>query len=88
MTNKEAIYFLNDIKEPGMFPVMKEEYKEALEMAVKALEKQIPKKIIYTTRCGYCENVTVYRCPACKTDVTGSSLYCWKCGQALDWSEE
>lgn len=44
MTNEEAIYCLNDIKDPDMFPVTKEEYKEALDMAIEALEKQIPKK--------------------------------------------
>ena len=44
MTNEEAIEFLIDIKEPNMFPVTKEEYKEALDMAILALKKQIPKK--------------------------------------------
>ena len=84
MTYEEAIYFLNDIKEPDMFPVTKEEYKEALEMAVKALEKQIPKKLIHIIRN---EKVVGYRCPACTANAVGSGFYCWYCGQALDWSE-
>ena len=62
MTNEEAIYFLNDIKEPDMFPVTKEEYKEALEMAVKALEKQIPKKAIEAKNIYPPEQ---FECPVC-----------------------
>nr|DAL11116.1 MAG TPA_asm: ribosome, girodazole, girolline, antibiotic complex, 50S [Caudoviricetes sp.] len=49
----------------------------AYDMAIKALEKQIPKKAgsIYKGD---------YKCPSCKT-LVGSSPYCRYCGQALDW---
>ena len=62
---------------------------EALDDAIKALEKQIPKKIIR-------ENYWIERlCPNCKEDLErlendGDSImteYCPYCGQAIDWSE-
>lgn len=59
------------------------EYREALELAVKALEKQIPKKpIIYpgTNRAD---------CPICIKTVRGIGKpfgkHCAGCGQKLDW---
>lgn len=51
----------------------------AYEKAIKALEKQIPKKPVEA------RNAIV--CPTCKT-LVGSSPYCRYCGQALDWGEE
>lgn len=51
----------------------------AYNMAIKALEKQIPKKPVEV------RNEIV--CPTCKT-LVGSSLYCRYCGQALDWGDE
>lgn len=64
---------------------------EALDIAIEALEKQIPKKVEYER--GYINNgFTKYRmakCPNC--DRWRSSrdeiIYCSKCGQRLDWSE-
>ena len=60
---------------------------EALEMAIEALEKQIPKKPV--------GKYTSYKCPVCGRRVRsgkGSSSrridhYRQKCGQAIDWSE-
>ena len=60
---------------------------EALEIAVLALEKQIPKKpvtekdkVIFGIVCG--------RCPYCDSAVySTTNLYCHNCGQALDWSD-
>ena len=60
---------------------------EALNMAIEALEKQIPKKpvtekdkVIFGIVCG--------RCPECDNAVySTTNLYCHKCGQALDWSD-
>ena len=61
----------------------------ALDMAVEALEKQIPKK------CETREGRMVYRCPSCGKWFVGSVDYmiyfdlgprfCSICGQALDW---
>ena len=59
---------------------------EALEMAKKAVEKQIPKKAKNIT-------TTVYykqgRCPNCNALLKNTiNIFCSDCGQALDWSDE
>ena len=63
--------------------------KTALEMAIQALEKQVPKKPIVKTSyiCGkkyYCSECKHYICADCNT----KKSYCSNCGQALDWSDE
>lgn len=58
---------------------------EALHMAIEALEKQIPKKLIIigTEKC----------CPVCEEEICSEGDdgnygdYCSGCGQALDWSD-
>lgn len=61
----------------------------ALNMAVKALEKQIPKKPKYKPKK---EGLitTNYKCPSCgcrRLGHTKEIAYCPDCGQALDWSD-
>jgi formate dehydrogenase maturation protein FdhE len=51
----------------------------ALTTAIKALEKQIPKKV-KNKQCDY------GICPVCGHSFFGGMEYCSKCGQALDWS--
>ena len=61
---------------------------KSLEMAIEALEKQIPKKPIKTQDI---EGITYFYCCKCSRVVGGKSykfLYCPKCGQKLDWSVE
>ena len=61
---------------------------EALNMAVKALEKQIPKTVTHEATLAKC-----YTCPNCnnvvdKFDKYGVRItyeYCIYCGQRLDW---
>lgn len=88
MTCKEAHKFL-EIKQQEM-TIKRHLYNEqAIEingLAIEALEKQIPKKpvtekdkVIFDIVCG--------RCPECDSAVySTTNLYCHKCGQALDWS--
>lgn len=69
---------------------------EALNMAVDALEKQIPKKPDYEAD-GYDENgILIYDraiCPNCENDDFEYDInnwgckFCPDCGQALDWSD-
>ena len=67
-------------KEPHAFYIT-----EALKMAVKALEKQMPKMVIM--------NEDECLCPACSFDMMGvwdypdvkDPNYCPECGQALKW---
>lgn len=80
MTNEEAIHRITDhnrvhhLSEPrGVYIT------EALQMAIEALERQIPKKPnIYNKFERYCE---------CGAIVKTYQNYCYDCGQALDWSD-
>ena len=69
--------------------------KEALEFAVKAVEKQIPKKVIreFKSIGGAITCFETSVCPICEMDFyiddLGQTMYCDfcpDCGQALDWS--
>ena len=70
-----------------------EDYKQALELGVKALEKQIPKKPVYEGD-GYADGHLVYDtwiCPLCEKryEVDYDDYdYCPDCGQKIDWSDE
>lgn len=61
--------------------------KEAEEIIISALEKQIPKK---PNTHGYREgreiNTISYTCPICNKHI-GRDVYCKHCGTALDWSD-
>ena len=76
MTESEAIKVLNMIEAHGPLPTM------AKEMAINALEKQIPKKPKTDDR------YVMYICPWCNDFVKVSHNYCQNCGQKLDWSEQ
>ena len=93
MTESEAII---QFKERLNIPDYKEqipEYYEAMEMAIKALEKQIPKK-------PDCIEDKMYCCPVCDNNLmhkwikyptrlmpkTEGLPHCMSCGQAIDWS--
>ncbi len=60
---------------------------EALDMAIEALEKQIPKKVILGD-----DEQDYIRCPKCNLELMSMDWYdhfkcnyCEDCGQALDW---
>ena len=62
---------------------------EKVNLALEALEKQIPKKPIHMHK--------NYYCPICKEDgwmlwddaiPNDMDEYCGKCGQAIDWSDD
>ena len=62
---------------------------EVFDMAIEALEKQIPKKPIkinetYVVERG--EWVADYECPSCGNPYADDS-YCSCCGQKLDWGD-
>ena len=87
MTNGEAleqikknIWFKED-----MLKKHKElrDYKEAVDLAMQALEKQIPKPVVQST-----DDCT--RCPVCGgyVGIDIEEIYCPVCGQALDWVDE
>lgn len=53
----------------------------ARELAISALEKQIPKKPIWNKN-----NESRCCCPNCEEELYVENHHC-KCGQALDWSD-
>lgn len=73
MTNEEAI---KTIKHGCIY--RDKRGGEALEVAVKALEKQIPKKPSETDKA---------RCIHCACVVKRDERFCKNCGQALDWRD-
>lgn len=96
MTNEEAYEHFIDrlaaIKIHGGFGA---EYIEATEVAIQAIEKQIPKKPRFG---GLNPNYSpfdgspskIYCCPTCDMInlTSGRPKYCEGCGQAIDWTEE
>lgn len=61
---------------------------EAFELAISALEKQIPKKPnIHGFREGREINTISYTCPNCTKHI-GRENFCKHCGQALLWESE
>lgn len=67
-------------------------FENAYGIAIKALEKQIPKKPYHISQVDDDDNANV-ECPACHatTDYAVNVIkrgHCWKCGQLLDWSDE
>lgn len=84
MTYEEAIKILTELK-----PIPVDGFKiiaKAYDLAIEALEKQIPKKP-RETRCAL-------MCSSCGHKITEKGckklnrLYCKKCGQAIDWSDD
>ena len=58
-----------------------------LKVAIKALEKQIPKKPnIHGYREGREINAISYTCPVCNNHI-GRDNFCKHCGNAIDWSD-
>ena len=54
----------------------------ALQMAIEALEKQIPKKPIEPGSLSL-----FYKCPICKKSVNDHARYCAVCGYKLNWAD-
>ena len=82
MTNEEAII---DIRE-NIQPIIGG---KSLDIAISALEKQIPKKPILDTI--FPSGVKWWRCPVCNKIIVGCianrpQKYCSNCGQALDFN--
>ena len=87
MAYEEAIKNINALNavcgQKGLYDA---EFESALELAILALEKQIPKKPLHMHK--------NYYCPICKEDgwmlwddaiPNDMDKYCGKCGQAIDW---
>lgn len=90
MTNEEGIKFYKDFI--SLCP--ENPYKEAGELSIIALEKQIPKKatiLPIKAQIGKNEFVSYVQCPNCKSAIIKThekKKHCCFCGQHLDWSDE
>ena len=78
MTNKEAIRILKNIKEDNYNYVIT----GAMEVAIKAVKKQIPKKLEYVAIENEGHNIC---CMLCGEEIYRISKFCPECGQAIDW---
>lgn len=94
MTREEAIEVLKDWD--GYFiGHSSDDVNEALEIAIEAINKQIP-QAVYLTGDGEWDGQIVYdtaRCQSCgftidESDSDWEANYCPECGQRLKWFEE
>jgi len=97
MTNREAIETLRANYPDACF----EQLREAVDKAISALEKQIPKKPIRIDKnkefdgnwkkvCPWCGRILIERITTSEKSyprLYNYSGYCW-CGQAIDWEDE
>ena len=93
MTESEAVEKLKNMRlfmqiedENNDCKFTEDDYK-ANEIAIQALEKQIPKKPVKSEN-QVARYVNTYYCPICNLGITGTNIakWCYHCGQKLDWS--
>ena len=89
MTASEAIKMLQIQKPAYGCKEYQKPLMYAYEMAIQALEKQIPKKPIKSEN-QVVRYVNTYYCPTCELGITGTNIakWCYHCGQKIDWSDE
>lgn len=82
MTESEAIETIQFDLEIGG-EIQSQVMHDAIDVAIQALEKQIPKKPDFT------EDKEFALCPCCNgKGLLDKQKYCDNCGQKLDWSDE
>ena len=93
MTENEAIKELHEIRPRG--GIIPQKRAEAIDVAINALEKQIPKKPIeYEDKfyaCPVCKNPVMHKWEKYNTELMEKSNglpVCLNCLQAIDWSDE
>ncbi len=88
---KKAIETLKDMRSYFNDRSYRQYSMPAIDTAISALEKQIPKKPLEQRYVNYeIENELIGHCPACKLrwDVAYWQRHCSNCGQKLDWGVE
>ena len=100
MTAEKAIEQLNSLMNDRENHVHRDDFDdmflqdiEALKVGISALEKQVPKKVIWeNARNGKIYDWDWACCPNCQTEICDEPFeeceFCSNCGQALDWSDE
>ena len=61
---------------------------KSYDLAISALEKQMPKQVNEITIIQQYKAVLDGYCPSCQRYLTNSMQYCPDCSQKLDWEEE
>ena len=79
MTYKEAIETIESNRPTAGYTMLQ----EALDMAIQALEKQIPQKPNPPT-----DKYHADTCAVCGGEVVTEQRFCGNCGQAIDWDGE
>lgn len=100
MTESEAIETIQFDLEIGG-EIQSQVMHDAIDVAIQALEKQIPKKPNKTIDSSWGIKKEVHTCPVCDCDLTEvyfiapqeskikeKITYCEACGQAIDWGDE
>lgn len=84
MTESEAIKEVRfNMSKIGLNNKTAERVREAKNMVIQALEKQIPKKVLST------QDKEFALCPCCNgKGLSDKQKYCDNCGCKLDWSDE
>ena len=61
-----------------------------IEITVKAMQKQIPKKVNYKKEDRFIKSyLSIYSyCPVCEKEVFAGDMFCVRCGQRICWREE
>ena len=86
MTYQGAVYTLGTIKWVQVSDSREAKEREAVAMAIEALEKQIPKKLVEYNLCGVAPFMFgTGKCPSCDEGCNSDMRYCDKCGQKLRW---
>ena len=90
MTNEEAMNLLDNLK--GMLDDSQgNDYDSAFNLAIKALEKQIPINLVCIEdkflHCPCCDEALSYKWEKYPTEKINLDWlkFCWNCGQALKW---
>lgn len=63
-------------------------YQCDIDLAIKAIEKQIPKKPKEKHRLGGIDKYVYGHCATCSEPINYEFQYCLICGQKADWSDE
>lgn len=82
MTYEQAISELIEMYCDGNYILDASDKELAMDIAIEAIKKQIPRKPLKTTM----ENVTIFRCPRCGAELLGFD--CHECHQTIDYGDE
>lgn len=88
MTNEDALNHICDIQSVLEYHTADKYQIKACDVAITALEKQIPKSPKDKRgfkAAGDFDGYLIGLCPSCKAEICHEYKYCCICGQALDW---